>query len=100
MNNTVKTFYTDYCIMHDNNSTTMKQELKRIINNIREKREEKKFTQEYMGSSLGISQNAYSKIELHQSKLTLERLLLISELLEIDTATLLGYKNTTKKDLS
>jgi transcriptional regulator with XRE-family HTH domain len=78
----------------------MKQELKKIINNIREKREEKRLTQEYMGSSLGISQNAYSKIELHQSKLTLERLLKISELLDVDPATLLGYKNVTKKDLS
>ena len=39
---------------------------------------------------LGISQNAYSKIELGYTRITLERLIQISHILGVDTVDLLS----------
>ena len=67
---------------------------KAIVSNIRNIREHKNYTQDYLAAKLGISQNAYSKIELGYSNITLNRLLEISEILEIDIATLICPINT------
>jgi transcriptional regulator with XRE-family HTH domain len=58
--------------------------------NIRLVRGFRKYTQDYLAMKLGISQNAYSKIELGYSKITLERLFHIAILLEIDATVLLS----------
>ncbi len=55
-----------------------------VAANIREFRIAKSYTQDYLAAKLNISQNAYSKIELGYSKLTIGRLFKIAEILEID----------------
>ncbi|MFD0793886.1 helix-turn-helix domain-containing protein [Mucilaginibacter litoreus] len=55
-----------------------------IIQNIRKAREDHNYTQEYMAMRMKCSQNAYSKLELGYSKLTVENLLKVCEVLEID----------------
>ncbi|WP_262887322.1 helix-turn-helix domain-containing protein [Mucilaginibacter agri] len=55
-----------------------------VADHIRKCREDKGLTQFYMAYKLQISQNCYSKMELGYSKISLERLFQISEVLEID----------------
>ena len=66
----------------------MKDKLNLRINqvaaNIRKIREHRNYTQEYLAAKLRISQNAYSKIELGYTKITVERLFQIAEILESD----------------
>lgn len=50
---------------------------------IRKIREQKNFTQEYIAESIGISQNAYSKIENNQVKLSTGRLKAIAQVLDV-----------------
>lgn len=63
--------------------------VKAIAATIRKKREAKNYTQEYLAYKLSISQNAYSKIELGYTKITVERLLQIAEVLETEAGELL-----------
>ena len=51
---------------------------------IRRLRENKNYTQQYMADQLGISQSAYSLIEADEIKPTNEKLIKISELMEVD----------------
>lgn len=60
-----------------------------IIKAIRQRRESLGYSQEYMAAKMQMGQNCYSKIELCQSKLTVDRLLTICGLLELDTRTIL-----------
>jgi transcriptional regulator with XRE-family HTH domain len=73
----------------------MKEQLesktKVVAANIRKIRELRNYTQDYLAAKLGISQNAYSKIELAYSKLTLERLFQISIILEVEVTQLLSF---------
>jgi len=75
----------------------MKQSNKLTISdigqNIRQIRELKSFTQEYMAIQLEISQPTYAKIEKGQSDLKIERLQKIAEILEVDLSTLLSTTN-------
>jgi len=64
--------------------------IKNIAGNIRKIREYKNYTQDYLASKLKISQNAYSKIELGYSKLTVERLFQISSILEVEATQLIS----------
>jgi transcriptional regulator with XRE-family HTH domain len=64
--------------------------IKAIAAAIRHKREHKNYTQEYLAYKLNISQNAFSKIELGYTKITLERLFQIAEILEVDVIELLN----------
>ena len=57
---------------------------KEIVSNIRKIREFRNYTQDYLAAKLRISQNAYSKIELGYSNITLRRLIEISEILEVE----------------
>ena len=70
------------------NATGLK--IKAIAANIRKTREKRNYTQEYLAYKLSISQNAYSKIELGYTKITLERLFQIADILEIDAIALLS----------
>ncbi len=71
-----------------------KKEMHRIAKRIRKVREFKKISQQDLASKIGISQNAYSKIELGYSKISLDRLFLIAKLLDVDTLELLASKRT------
>jgi transcriptional regulator with XRE-family HTH domain len=62
---------------------------KEIVSNIRKIREFRNYTQDYLAAKLRISQNAYSKIELGYSNITLNRLIEITEILEIDLADII-----------
>jgi transcriptional regulator with XRE-family HTH domain len=56
----------------------------KIISGIRYLRESKGYSQDYVASMLGISQSTYANIELGKAKVTMERLMQISEILEAD----------------
>ena len=60
--------------------------IKAVAATIRNKREHRNYTQEYLAAKLDISQNAYSKIELGYTKITIERLFQIADVLEYDVA--------------
>jgi len=53
-----------------------------IATRIRTIREVRNLKQDYMADRLGISQNAYSRLENGQTRITLERLQRVSELLD------------------
>ncbi|MDP9079062.1 MAG: helix-turn-helix domain-containing protein [Bacteroidota bacterium] len=63
---------------------------KAIVSNIRKIREFRNYTQDYLAAKLDISQNAYSKIELGYSNITLNRLIEISEILEVDLVDMIS----------
>lgn len=63
--------------------------IRQVAANIRKIREHRNYTQEYLAAKLHISQNAYSKIELGYTKITVERLLQIAEILETDPVEIL-----------
>jgi transcriptional regulator with XRE-family HTH domain len=62
-----------------------------VIANIRKIREFRNYTQDYLAAKLNISQNAYSKIELGYSSITLHRLIEITEILEISLVELINF---------
>jgi transcriptional regulator with XRE-family HTH domain len=63
--------------------------LKGMAGNIRAMRLMRNYSQDYLALKLKISQNAYSKIELGRTLLTVERLLKIACVLEIGILELL-----------
>lgn len=65
-----------------------------IIERIREQRKKKGFSHENMAHELKISQAAYSKIEKNETRLTVERLFEIADILEVPVTELLD-KNST-----
>ena len=68
--------------------------VKKVAANIRKVREHRNYTQEYLAAKLKISQNAYSKIELGYTKITVDRLFHIAIILETDPIDLLNGENT------
>lgn len=64
--------------------------IKAIAATIRSKREQRNYTQEYLAAKLEISQNAYSKIELGYTKITIERLFQIADVLEYEVTDLIN----------
>lgn len=62
--------------MEDNNTT---KDLGMRIKNLREA---KNYTQDYLAQKLGITQKAYSKIEANETRLPVDHLLKIAEVLE------------------
>lgn len=72
---------------------TINSKIKAIAVGIRKKREVKNYTQEYLAYKLNISQNAYSKIELGYTKITVERLFQIADVLETNAVDLLETEN-------
>ncbi len=65
---------------------------KTIAANIRKLREYRDYTQDYLAAKLSISQNAYSKIELGYSRITLERLFIIATVLEVNPSDLISME--------
>jgi transcriptional regulator with XRE-family HTH domain len=60
-----------------------------ILENIRILREIKGYTQEYMGIKLGMTQEGYGKIEGGKSKLSMDLLIKISDVLEVEVIDLM-----------
>lgn len=52
--------------------------------NIRKQREKKGFSQEYMANSLEISQASYARLENEDTKITIDRLYRIAEVLNVN----------------
>ncbi|MCC6818999.1 MAG: helix-turn-helix transcriptional regulator [Bacteroidia bacterium] len=73
-------------------SKTEKQ-LKLICGRIRNLREIKGFSQEYMAHKLNMSVSAYSRIERSEVYLTIEKLLQIRDLFGVDLKTILDGEN-------
>jgi len=69
----------------------LKEEMRVVASNIRKIREYRNYTQDYLAAKLEISQNAYSKIELGYSKLTLDRLFHIAIILDVDVKEILYF---------
>ncbi len=64
---------------------------KLVVKNIRRVRALRNYTQEYVAGKIGISQNAYSKLELGSHKLSLERFFQIADVLDIECTILLRH---------
>jgi transcriptional regulator with XRE-family HTH domain len=64
-----------------------------IARNIKQIREIKSYTQEYVATELGISQPAYAKIEQGTTILKIDRLQQIADILEVELSTLLNTTN-------
>ena len=60
-----------------------------IAANIKYARLEKNYSQDYVAGRLSISQNAYSKIELGHTKITVERVSALADILEVKLARLI-----------
>jgi transcriptional regulator with XRE-family HTH domain len=58
---------------------------------LKQLRELKNYTQEYMATELGLSTRAYSKIESGETQLTINRLNEISRVLGIEPMEVLGF---------
>ena len=63
--------------------------MQHLIYNIRTVREKLGYSQEYMAMKLGIGQNGYSKIELGYTRITVDRLFEIANILQTDVFVLL-----------
>lgn len=72
---------------------TLNYKVRAIAVNIRKTREQLNYTQEFLAAKLNISQNAYSKIELGYTKITVERLFQIAAVLEVDIHSLINTEN-------
>ena len=58
----------------------------RLRQNIRDMREDKKLTQADMAEKLGLSETGYAKIERGESKIRIERLFQIAQVLDVSPA--------------
>lgn len=70
---------------------SLENKIRTVALNIRRIRESKDYTQDYLAVKLNISQNAYSKIELGYTKITVERLFQIAQILEVDPVDLINF---------
>lgn len=75
-----------------------KPQVAAIVENIKRERIANNYSQEYMGLKLGISQNAYSKIELGITSLSIGRLFKIAKILEIDPLKLISDPFSGRND--
>jgi transcriptional regulator with XRE-family HTH domain len=66
--------------------------MEKVVNKIKELRKLKGFSHENMAHMLNISQVAYSKIEKNETKLSLERLYRIGEILETSIGEILDIE--------
>lgn len=74
--------------------------MEEILNRIRENRKKKGFSYENMANELNISIAAYRKIELNQTKLTVEKLLKIVEILDAKADEIMGIESNKKQKQS
>ena len=68
--------------------------VKKVLDNIIEWRELKRqYSQDYLAQRMGVTQKAYSKIETGETKLTVQHLLQIADILEVEMNELLEKSN-------
>ena len=67
-----------------------------IASKIRNMRIFRNYSQDYLAAKLKVSQNAYSKIELGRTKVTVEKLLTIADVLETDACDLISEDKEIK----
>jgi len=67
----------------------------KIASNMRDARMMRNYSQEYVAMQLKISQNAYSKMEMGRTRITVVALFKIADALEVDLDTLLDIKQLT-----
>lgn len=70
--------------------------MKQILESIKRLRKEKGYSHEYIAHELDISQVAYSKLEKNETKLTVERLYKLAEILGVEVSELLDLKATNQ----
>ena len=70
--------------------------MEHVIEKIKEIRKQKGYSHEYVAHELGISQVAYSKLEKNKTKLSVERLYKLAEILEVNVGELLDIKPTSQ----
>lgn len=58
------------------------EDIEKVLEKLKEARKNKGYSHENMANELKISQGAYTNLEKNESKLTVERLIKISEILE------------------
>lgn len=75
----------------------LKDQTTPILEYIRQLRESKHYSQDYLAYRLDIGQNAYSKIELGYSKLSAQRLIDIAAVLEVDVIELMKHRSDSQK---
>jgi len=68
-----------------------------IIANIKSIRNQKAYSQDYLAAKLHITQNAYSKLELGKTQLSIPALYQIAGILEVDVRQLLDISDCNKK---
>ena len=76
-------------------NTDLDQKLKIIAMNIRSHRKEQGKSQWQLAKKLSITQNAYSKMEMGKTKITLQNFMIIADYLKINTADLLNNPQIT-----
>ena len=69
--------------------------MNKIVSNIRRIREQKGYSQDYMGVKLGITQSSYSRIESEDAALSIEQLQKIADILETDISAFLDASKIT-----
>lgn len=67
--------------------------VRKVADNIRRVRAYRNYTQDYLAAKLNISQNAYSKIELGYSRITINRLFDIAHILEVDPVVIISLQH-------
>jgi len=72
---------------------------KNVVSNIRRVREYRNYTQDYLAAKLKVSQNAYSKVELGYSKLTVDRLYRIAVILNVNIELLITLNEGDLKEI-
>ncbi len=65
--------------------------MKNIAKNIRQIRELKNYKQEYIANELNISIRGYSKIENEETQITVNRLVEIANILEVDPMEIIQF---------
>ena len=75
--------------------TMLNLDFKPMLLIIKQKRNELNYSQEYIALKLKTSQNAYSKIELGQTKITVDRFIAICKILELDANQLIAAVNVS-----
>lgn len=74
---------------------------KTVLESIHSLRRIREYSQDFMAYKLGISQNAFSKLESGKTPLTMERFFRIAELLQVSPVDLIeGETRPTLPDLS
>lgn len=69
--------------------------MKHVCVNIKHYRDLRQYSQEYLASRLNITQSSYAKLEKQETKLTVQRLQQIAEVLEVDLSLLLNSNTPT-----